>query len=408
MAQLPASFPPTVTAEQQPLSLHHRLHFLLQSREERWAYAIFWVSSSSSDVLTWGGGAFRDTSRKNRGVNHGITDVEWFYSISRTRSFVKMDRSVPIRALEMGAPVWLSGNHAMRMYGCDRSRESYIHGVRTFVCVPIGRRGVLELGSSEIVSESLDAVENIKSLLVLPPDNLPTEPMTKNLYNESSPLAEGRCKKGKKRGGKPASEAGANGIESPPVNSVEAERKRREKLNHRLYTLRSVVPNVSKMDKASLLSDAVSYIKQLKSTVEELEAKVLEKNQKTVCSSIDSKEAASSSKSSTTTTSRSLSIVRKVDEVEEMRRMKEAAIEVVVRMLGQEMMMIRVEMRKQMSEHPSAMVMDALRDLGVKVEHGSISSVGDLILHDVVGRPPEGLQDAQRLKKKILATIIDM
>ena len=38
--------------------------------------------------------------------------------------------------------------------------------------------------------------------------------------------------------------------------------------------LRSVVPNVSKMDKASLLSDAVAYIEELKAKIQNLEAKV--------------------------------------------------------------------------------------------------------------------------------------
>ncbi|KAJ0558259.1 putative transcription factor bHLH family [Helianthus annuus] len=56
------------------------------------------------------------------------------------------------------------------------------------------------------------------------------------------------------------------------MNHVEAERQRRENLNKRFYALRSVVPNVSKMDKASLLADAVCYINELKQKVDELEA----------------------------------------------------------------------------------------------------------------------------------------
>nr|XP_027101521.1 transcription factor bHLH14-like [Coffea arabica] len=58
------------------------------------------------------------------------------------------------------------------------------------------------------------------------------------------------------------------------LNHVEAERQRREKLNHRFYALRSVVPNVSRMDKASLLADAVAYINELKAKIQELEARV--------------------------------------------------------------------------------------------------------------------------------------
>ncbi|KAJ0817915.1 putative transcription factor bHLH family [Helianthus annuus] len=56
------------------------------------------------------------------------------------------------------------------------------------------------------------------------------------------------------------------------MNHVEAERLRRENLNKRFYAHRSVVPNVSKMDKASLLADAVCYINELKQKVDELEA----------------------------------------------------------------------------------------------------------------------------------------
>ncbi|KAG6658750.1 hypothetical protein CIPAW_04G183900 [Carya illinoinensis] len=56
-------------------------------------------------------------------------------------------------------------------------------------------------------------------------------------------------RKPRKRGRKPA-----NGREEP-LNHVEAERQRREKLNQRFYALRAVVPNISKMDKASLLDE---------------------------------------------------------------------------------------------------------------------------------------------------------
>ncbi|GFP84378.1 transcription factor bhlh35 [Phtheirospermum japonicum] len=58
--------------------------------------------------------------------------------------------------------------------------------------------------------------------------------------------------------------------------NIVSERNRRKKLNERLYALRSVVPNITKMDKASIVKDAIEYIQSLHDEEKRIQAEISE------------------------------------------------------------------------------------------------------------------------------------
>ncbi|KAJ0431485.1 putative transcription factor bHLH family [Helianthus annuus] len=167
-------------------------------------------------------------------------------------------------------------------------------------------------------------------------------------------------KKPRKRGRKPA-----NGREEP-LNHVEAERQRREKLNQRFYALRAVVPNVSKMDKASLLGDAILYINELKSKVEssETEKEELRNQVDALTKELSNKDSRHPSSGDVKTTTTAALIPR-------------ADLDVDVKVMGWDAM-VRIQCSKK--NHPAARLMGALMELELEVNHASVSVVNELMI----------------------------
>ncbi|MED6108200.1 hypothetical protein PIB30_021337 [Stylosanthes scabra] len=53
-----------------------------------------------------------------------------------------------------------------------------------------------------------------------------------------------------------------------------SERRRRSRMKEKLYALRALVPNITKMDKASIIGDAVSYVHELQAQAKKLKGEV--------------------------------------------------------------------------------------------------------------------------------------
>lgn len=373
--------------------------------------------------------------------NHDVTDAEWFYVMSLTRSFTAGDGSVPGKALGTNSMIWLSGAHQLQYYKCERAKEAQIHGIESFVCVPTSS-GVLEMGSYHLIKESWSLAHQVKALFGSPDlsSNLfVTKRVTNNINDQSdisfadiglvaglqeeesinivefggdgkngakcsgnsileSEHSDSDCqlvltmaekKVPKKRGRKPC--IGRETL----VNHVEAERQRRERLNNRFYALRSVVPNVSRMDKASLLADAVCYINELKAKVNELESQVRASSQKKSSKRVKVE-------SGETTLDDQSTITSAVDQTRPKVRTSSSLvsnIDVEVKIVGSDAM-IRVQSTN--ANYPTAKLMNALRDMEAQVHHASMSCVNELILQDVVIRVPGDATDENGLKADLL------
>ncbi|KAL0923378.1 hypothetical protein M5K25_007432 [Dendrobium thyrsiflorum] len=376
-----------------PLStLQYRLQCLVNARPEWWAYVIFWRAWPDQQMLAFGDGYFRGKrggcDREVDGVGDS-DDAEWFYVVSLTRSFgaAQAAAPAPARAYATQAPIWLAGAHALQSFGCDRSLEAQLHGIETLVCVPIGSCGVIELGSSDFVDDNWMLIHQVKAFLSAPEDGgtvlspasghqrVKKAAVSSSVDSDHSESEDGLLV-GRPRGKKRARKVGRGGRENT-VNHVEAERQRREKLNHRFYALRSVVPNVSRMDKASLLADAVSYIKKLRAKVEELETEA--KRART------NEQGIGTPSSTTTTVSGGM-----------------GNIEVEVKIFGSD---ASIRVQSENLSHPPAKLMAALRNLDVLVHRASVSSFKEVVLQDVVVRVPKALQGDDLLRSALLAQL---
>ncbi|KAG0628675.1 hypothetical protein M758_1G045000 [Ceratodon purpureus] len=184
----------------------------------------------------------------------------------------------------------------------------------------------------------------------------------------------------RKRGRKPANDR------EEPLSHVQAERQRREKLNQRFYALRAVVPNVSKMDKASLLGDAIAYINELTSKLQSAEVQIKDLKSNVVASSDKSQESLSIVRSSMNNPATRDGLSTRPQGSANSTSASGSSLSgtkptIDVHILGQEAM-IRINCMKD--SYALIQMMMALQELRLEIRHSNTSTTSDMVLHIVI------------------------
>ncbi|XP_031494064.1 transcription factor MYC1-like [Nymphaea colorata] len=373
-----------------------------------------------------------------------VTDAEWFYVLSLARTFSSSD-GVVFDAYASGSCIWLAGRQRLHAYACERTRQALLHGIQTLVLVPFGGQ-VLEVGSSDIIPENPALLQTIAVLFQLENghdgrassaalsggqtgacstaggNGNGAADASHKIGESSHPTMISSCvdsehsdeaeeaivvevaMRTKKRGRKPA-----DGREVP-LNHVEAERQRREKLNCRFYALRAVVPNVSRMDKASLLEDAVSYIKELKEKVETLEKALGGAERGEGVKVEPSGKGSRNNNNNDAGAAASACEDRNGDKLEFERGDADdqgglgyGDTEIEVTILGADAM---IKVQSENRNYPATALMKALEEMKLAVHHASVTTVGDVMLQNVVVKTSDELETAESLRTALYRRMV--
>ncbi|KAG2302161.1 hypothetical protein Bca52824_030812 [Brassica carinata] len=372
-----------------------------------------------------------------------VSDTAWFYLTSMTVSFGS-GSGLPGKAFVTYKPVWVTGSDHISGSGCDRAKKGGDLGIRTIVCIPLDN-GVLELGSTAEIQQNPDLLNKIRvvfsfegsrdftgdpssnsfplfstqlengggsSTVTVSPYPSPFYPQILNSLSQEINFTteedhSGEIQNNPNRNAYPGQiqneddgdiddDVGHSDIEARVVPESKQKKKRGRKLTHgRKEPLNHVEAErlrreakhaILRMDKASLLGDAVSYIHELRSRAENAES---ERNAIQIELNKLREEIAGRN---------AISSVRRgggnAPEIE--------TANIDVKILGCDAM-VRLESSKR--NHPAARLMSAFMDLDLELNHASISVIHDLMIQQATVKMGSRMYTQEQLRAMLVSKI---
>ncbi|XP_034682789.1 transcription factor bHLH90 isoform X2 [Vitis riparia] len=151
------------------------------------------------------------------------------------------------------------------------------------------------------------------------------------------------------------------------------ERNRRNRIKDGLFTLRALVPKISKMDRASILGDAIQYIVELQQEVKKLQDEVNMEQEGSNMKDAELKRSSRYSPATTTEHNRGSSSIGEKKQIESQR------VQVEVKLIGTREFLLKLLCEQKRGGF--ARLMEAINVLGLQVVDANITTFNGKVLN---------------------------